>query len=107
MAGQRAKGGRLSAGKTASALRAVYSLLDKNKADEPRASGGPTYDSRAGKIELPQGAATRVPEVPELAMKQLVRCCDGRRSLPPAAAELVHCENALGLQRVSERSHTT
>jgi hypothetical protein len=71
-AGQTADGGRLSAGKTASRLRAVYSLWDKNKADEPQASGGPTYDGRKGKIQLPKGAATPVPDVPELTMKQVV-----------------------------------
>ncbi len=71
-AGQKADGGRLSAGKTASGLRAVYSLWDKNKADEPQASGAPTYDGRKGKIQLPKGAATPVPDVPELTMKQLV-----------------------------------
>jgi hypothetical protein len=72
MAGVKQKGGRLSVGKpTVCGLRAVYSLWDQVKANEPRASGA-AHDGRRGRIQLTKGAATPVPELPELTMAQIV-----------------------------------
>jgi hypothetical protein len=71
MAGRKRKGGRLTVGQTICGLRAVHSLWNQVKANEPRADGG-RYDGRCGKIQLTKGAATPVPEVTELTMEQMV-----------------------------------
>jgi hypothetical protein len=73
MVGCKQNGGRLSVGKTVCGLRAVHSLWCQVRNDEPRAAGVPQpYDGRCGKIQLPKGAATPVPELTELTMQQLV-----------------------------------